>query len=210
MKRAMWMSAVALLAIAVTVGGTFALFTAQTNAANSTITAGKLCITSERDNSDPIPGPMFYVTAEQGKTPGGVLGEIPTGLWAPGDSHRRTLIVRNPDSCSTMGAWLTSVKANLVSGDVMLADKLWVEIRTDHTHATPPGDEIVAKGYLSEFLAGNVPINFPDSHKIDLNLNSYRFLHFTISMPIDTGNAYQGKGLVVDFVVNSEQKPHNP
>lgn len=210
MKRAMWLLAAVLAAIAVAAGGTFALFTASTSPADATYTAGTLCITNERDNGDPIPGPMFYVTAAQGQTPGGIPGDLPTGLWAPGDSHRRTLIVRNPTSCSSMGAWLTSVRANLASGDAALADKLWVEIRTDHNHAVPPGDEIVAQGWLSQFLAGNVPILFPDGHKINLGLSSYRFLHFTISMPLDTGNAYQGLGLVVDFEVNAEQMPNNP
>lgn len=210
MKRAMWMAAVVLLAIAVAAGGTFALFSASTNTTSNTYTAGTLCLASRRDNSDPVPGPMFYITPTQGATPTGVPGIRATGLWAPGDSVRRSLIIDNPGNCSSMNAWLKTVHAVLQSGDAALAEHLWVEVRTDHVHATPSGDDKIAEGWLSDFLNGQVPLLFPDSHKVEMMLGSTVFLHFSISMPLNTGNEMQGKSLVVQFEVNAEQMKNNP
>lgn len=210
MKRVWMIAAAVLLTTLLATAGTLALFNAAADPATSTITAGRLCLTSRRDNSDPVPGPMFYVTTAEGETPSGVPGTHPTGYWAPGDTHRRTLIVDNPDTCSDMGAWLTHVTANLQAGsDVMLADKLWVEVRTDHEHGT--NDDIIASGWMSQFLApGGKTILFPDNHKIPLPLPSTRFIHFTVTMPLDTNNDYQGKSLVVDFAVHAVQQPNNP
>ena len=206
MKRAWLIAAIVLLTATLATGATFALFTAATDTTQSTITAGTLCLTSKRDNSDPVPGPMFYVTAAQGATPSGTPGRRPTGLWVPGDTHRSTLILDNPSSCSTMDGWLTDVGATLQSGDPTLADKLWVEVRTDLTS----DDTVVANGWLSEFLTEGITMAYQNGNKVPIVLDSTTFLHFTVSMPLDTNNDYEGLNLVVTFEVTAEQQPHNP
>jgi predicted ribosomally synthesized peptide with SipW-like signal peptide len=197
----------AVTVVALGVGTTFALFSASATS-NNNFTAGKLCITADRNDGDPVPGPMFYITPAQGQTPGGILGTLPTGLWAPGDTNTRTLTVTNPTSCSTMDAWLTSVQATMHPGGYLpMADKLWVKVYT------PQGggpDVLVAQGPMSTFLAGPVPIQYPDTSKIPLYLSSNRHMKFEVHFDINADNSYQDKTLVVDFTVNSVQMPHNP
>jgi hypothetical protein len=107
-----------------------------------------------------------------------------------------------------MNAWLTSVSATLHPGGYLpMTDKLWVEIYT------PQGggpDVKVAEGWLSTFLAGPVPIKYPDNSKIPVFLSGNRHMKFKVHFDISADNSYQNKTVVVDFTVNSEQMPHNP
>lgn len=207
MNKKLFLLGSALATVALGVGTTFALFSANVSS-NNDFVAGKLCITADRNDGDPVPGPMFYITPAQGQTPGGILGTLPTGLWAPGDTNTRTLTVSNPASCSTMGAYLTSISATMHPGGYLpMADKLMVEIYT------PQGggpDVMVAQAPLSTFLAGPVPIIYPDNSKIPVALTANRHMKFKVHFDINADNSYQDKTLVVDFTVNSEQMPHNP
>lgn len=198
-------------ASAIGMGATWALFSDSVGIEDGDFTAGTLCLTSDRNDGDPVPGPMFYITPSQGQTPSGTLGTLPTGLWAPGDTNTRTLTVSNPTSCSSMNAWLTSVRANLspdfVDQYAPLADKLQVVVKT------PKGggpDEIVATAPLSTFLAGPVAIQYPDGSKIPVHLSSNRHMKFEVHFDLNADNSYQDKTLVVDFTVNAEQMPNNP
>jgi len=208
-KKQLILASSAVLAVALGVGTTLALFSDSTSSTNN-FTAGTLCITSERNDGDPVPGPMFYVTPAQGATPPpvSVPGTLPTGLWAPGDEHTRTLTVHNPNSCSTMSAWLTTIEASMHPGGYLpMANKLWVEIWT------PQGggpDVKVGEGWLSTFLAGPVPILYPDTTQIPLFLSSNRHMKFKVRFDISADNSYQGQSLVIDFKVNSVQMPNNP
>ncbi len=208
MKRTFWLALAAVLAtMTLAVGTTLALFT-DTVRNDTDFTAGTLCLHADRNDSDPVPGPMFYVTAQQGQTPGGQLGTLPTGFWAPGDVHNRTLIVSNPTACSTMGAWLETVWAETTLADVSLAEKLMVEITT--SRAGLPGDFVVAQGTLKQFLDGAIPLRYPDTTRIPLPLNSIRFLHFKVTLDLSLDNSYQGKELKVDFKINGVQSNNNP
>jgi len=142
---------------AVSIGGTLALFS-DAKSATGDFAAGTLCITSERNDGDTTPGPMFYITAEQGQTPDGLLGTLPTGVWAPGDSVTRTLNVYNPRSCSTMDAWLTAVSARLTEGIpnqyVQMADELTVVISTPYGEGSNAPTVTVAEAPLRDFLDG--------------------------------------------------------
>lgn len=206
MKKQLLLAGSGLLAAALGIGTTLALFS-DTAASTNDFTAGSLCITAERNDGDPVPGPMFYVTAAQGQTPGGIPGTLPTGVWAPGDSHTRTLTVYNPTSCSTMGAYLTTVQAAMHAGGYApMADKLWVEIWTPQA-----GTKVkVAEGWLSTFMAGPVPVIYPDSSKIPVHLSANRHMEFRVNFDLSADNSYQGKTLVVDFTVDAEQMPNNP
>jgi predicted ribosomally synthesized peptide with SipW-like signal peptide len=208
MNKKLLLASSAILAVALGVGTTLALFS-DTTASTNTFTAGTLCLTSERNDGDTVPGPMFYITPAQGATPPplNLPGTLPTGLWAPGDEHTRTLTVFNPTSCSSMNAWLTSVQATMHPGGYLpMANKLWVEVYTPQV-----GPEVkVGEGWLSDFFAGPVPIKYPDNSKIPLNLTSNRHMKFKVKFSLDADNSYQGKTLVVDFMVNAVQMPNNP
>lgn len=205
-KLLLAVSAVTLTA-SIGAGATFALFSDSTNNDANTITAGTLCLTSNRNDGDTTPGPMFYVTPDQGKTPAGLEGKRPTDYWAPGDTHTRTLNVYNPTSCSTMDAWLTHVEAEFVEGFGELANVLTVKVST-------PMDggplTVVAEAPLSEFLAGPVKIEYPDGSKIPIWLTGERQMTFDVTFDRNAGNEYQGKTLVINFKVHGEQMKHNP
>ncbi|MBP2017183.1 putative ribosomally synthesized peptide with SipW-like signal peptide [Symbiobacterium terraclitae] len=210
-KLLLTMGAAAAIA-AVSAGGTLALFT-DSKSASADFVAGTLCLDSERNDGDTVPGPMFYITAEQGRTTSGAPGLLPTGVWAPGDSHTRTLTVYNgnrPECKTSMDAWLTAVEARLTEGIadqyVALASQLNVVVKT------PQGggpDVVVAEAPLSDFLAGPVTILYPDGDKIPLAYPSNRHMKFEVAFDRDAGNEYQGKTLVVDFVVHAEQQRNN-
>lgn len=207
MKKKLWlMIGGGLMATLIGLGTTLALFSDMRHS-YSIFTAGTLCIDAQRNDGEPIPGPMFYVTAAQGATPGGIPGQNPTGLWAPGDFHQRTLTVSNPDSCSSMNAWLETVQASLQPGsDAILAEKLYVEVTTPQQ-----GVEVkVAEGWLSDFLAGPKPLLYPDGTRVPLYLTSNRHMKFKVTFDLTANNDYQGKTLVVDFTVHAVQMTNNP
>lgn len=207
MKKRLWLALSVLSIMAVGVGTTFAIFSASVST-NSTFTAGSLCITSERNDGDPVPGPMFYVTSAQGQTPLGIPGTLPTGVWAPGDTHVRTLTIYNPISCSTMNAWIDTVQASMHPGGYLpMADKLWVELFTPQAGGP---DVKIGEGWMSQFLAGPVPVSYPGGGRIPLFLSSNRHMKFRVHFDIGADNSYQDKTLVIDFTVNGSQMPNNP
>ncbi|MFZ5649993.1 MAG: hypothetical protein ACOY4I_03945 [Bacillota bacterium] len=194
-------------------GSTLALFSAQSQLLdNNIMTSARLVITSDRDDGDTIPGPMFYVNQQQGESQGGAPAQYPTGLWAPGDSQVRNLIVRNMRSDgSTLNAWLKRVTVTLNQGsDIDLADKLYVVITTSKPPYPPQNDFVIARGTLREFMAGKELLYEVDNSKVPQVLDSIRYLKFTVTFDRDAGNAYQGKNLVANFAVTAEQMIHNP
>lgn len=206
-KRLLILLSSAVAISAVSIGSTLALFTDQARVGDPEFTAGTFCFTAERNDSDPVPGPMFYITAEQGSTPGGQLGIHPTGLWAPGDTRTRTLTLYNPRDCSSMDGWLTGVSAELAKGsDARLAEVLWVEVETPFE-----GDHIkVGEGRLSDLLDGAIELKYPNGTKIPVILGTNRHMKFRVRFDLEAGNKYQGKTLVVHFKVHGEQAPSNP
>lgn len=145
---------VALFAISIG-GATFALFTDSATNAPNTFRAGTVDIDSYRDGFDTIPGPMFYTNEIEGATPTdpSYPGLKPTGLWAPGDSHVRSLIVYNK---GTLDAVLDQVKANTVRDDQLLREHMDVAIykilpkftEGGATFTPIPGDDTFDKSVL--------------------------------------------------------------
>lgn len=200
----------AVVAISVfTAGGTLALLTSSTNSPDAEYSSSALVIASDRDDGDTFPGPMFYVTAAQGQTPSGVDGAYPTGLWAPGDTNERTLIIKNyTANGSTMDAWLESVQASLQAGSYSpLADKLNVVVSSRDFQGIK---RVVARGTLSQFMNGPVALAFPNGSRVPSNLNSDRYLFFEVTFDPSADNTYQDKSLVADFSVTAMQKRNNP
>jgi hypothetical protein len=208
MKSKVLLSSLAVLLVGAFSTATFALFSAGRSATQS-FTAGSVCISAKRDNGQPVPGPMFYVTQAQGATPGGTLPPNGwTGEWAPGDHHTRTLIVEN--QCN-LDAWLKSIKAQVTAGDASLAGALQVDVTASNSPGGP--EEPVASGTLATFLAGNVnivPNGNPANRLIAWAPGGTVYLNFKVTMPLATGNAFQGKSLVATFTVNAEQNKNNP
>lgn len=206
MKKLWLIIAAVAAASAVGFGATLALFSDSTSSTN-TFTAGTLCLDSERDDGDTVPGPMFYVTATQGQTPAGDPGIYPTGVWAPGDEHTRTLTVYNGKSCPSMNAWLTSVQAAPHAGGYLpMADKLWVELYTPQLGV----DVKIGEGWMSDFFAAPVPVAYPGGAKVPLFKSSNRHMKFKVKFDLTADNSYQDKTLIVDFTVNAVQMPNNP
>lgn len=220
----------ALTAVAVGVGATFALFS-DTKTSTNTVTAGRLCLESQRDAFDNVPGPMFYMTGAQGHngtdpgryplmevsptSPPGYVPPTPGG-WAPGDSVTRTLTVFNGNmTCHSLDAKLTHITAQLHPGSyVPLADKMRVTVRAQ----SPGGGMVqVAQAYLNQFLTpGGVPIAYPGPLPITMpGYNGVGFppnlqMDFDVSFDLDTPNAYQNQSMVVNFIVHGEQLANNP
>jgi hypothetical protein len=197
MKR-IWILAVAFVVMAAVAAGglTLALFTAQGSNAENEYVAGTLNIEAHRDMGDGIPGPMFYIESASGGTD---PNDHPTGLWAPGDEHRRILQVENLGS---LDAKLTHLRASLQSGSMYLAEKLDVRVTTD-----PAGANVVAAGKLSDFIdADQAFIGGPIEALVGDVIN----LHFWVSFPLDADNSYQGLSTVVTFTAYAEQLKNNP
>jgi predicted ribosomally synthesized peptide with SipW-like signal peptide len=123
-KLVLIISVVVLAAFAIG-GTTYALFTDTASVGKKTFMTGTLDIDTNRAGLDTIPGPMFYTNPIEGKALDGSPGLKPTGLWAPGDLHIRTLVVQNRGS---LDAVLDSVKAELVSDPTDMAADLNVKI----------------------------------------------------------------------------------
>lgn len=196
---------------ALSVGTTLALFS-DSESGSGEFVAGNVCITAERNDGDTVPGPMFYIKNEEdGATPDGLSGIHETGLWAPGDSHTRTLTVNNPRECSTMDVYLTEVSARLTEGItdqyVEMADVLHVVVTARRDGVDIP----VASGKLSDFLTKPVLMAYPpDGDKVLLKLTGNMHMTFTVTFDPNAGNDYQDKTLVVDFIVHAEQVKNNP
>lgn len=126
-KLALIISVVVLAALAIG-GTTYALFTDDAINKNNTFVAGTVDIDSYRGGADYIPGPMFYTTPEEGASPQDPVnfkGIKPTGLWAPGDMHIRSLVVYNKGS---LDAVLNQVKADISGDDSNIAEEMHVTI----------------------------------------------------------------------------------
>lgn len=182
--------------------GTYAYFNAHSSAA-SQFTAGEIKIEANRDSSDPVDGPMFYTTADDGKVltgpNAGMLGKYPDGFLKPGfESKPKTLVITNK---GTITPYLTKISAQYILGDLLLADVLEVDVYRSIDAFTPP--VLLYTGTLNALLSG--PQNL--LQKIDVpGLGTQETLIFKVRFPEtnEAQNAYQGKELKVKFLVHAE------
>lgn len=161
------------------------------------LAGGTLAVTIER-GGDSNPGPLFYGTPTEGKTPDGRPGLLPMGLLAPGDTIHRTLVIRNT---GTLDALITAASAALTDGSQRLANKLQVVVTTDAAGAQP-----LVWGPLSEFIKGP---QFLAAGAIELKQGAALTLHVWVTLPLDTDNEYQGLRSVISFGIHAEQRRNN-
>lgn len=191
-----------LMTIGLAVGGTYALFASVTKVQTNTIQTGTICISSQRMTGQAVPGPMFYVTAEQGAaTVNGTTypGTYPTGLWWPGRTQIRRLVVRN----DCMAAKLTGVSAVLTAGDPELAEDVTVAIDAENMESYEW--EEVARVPLKDLLSSPVQL----SRALQLEELGIQDLRFRITLNRSAGNRWQGETLEVTFTVIAEQARNN-
>lgn len=232
LRRSLLLTAAsAVLMVSLGVGATLALFTDATDSQTNTFTAGRLCLESQRNTGDTVPGPMFYMLASQGHTgsepgrypmaelspnsPGDFVPETPGG-WAPGDSAIRTLTVYNGSmDCRSLEARLTHVTASLQAGSYApLANKMKVTVYAQSVG----GLKQIAQAYLSDFLDPNgVEIRYPAPSLQHPTLPAFTgmmpsnlHMEFKVEFDLDTPNEYQDKDMIVDFTVHGEQVKNNP
>lgn len=204
MKRKMWLvmgAAVALMSFGI--AGSLALFTDTADSSLNSIVAGEVCIVSDRNDGDSTPGPMFYIDNDtDGRTYNDAWPGIhETGLWAPGDSHKRTMTVTNGPGC--LPAYLESVQLTMQPGsDAVLADKMYVKVFTP----VSGNDVLVAEGPMNTFLAGPVLLRNPNGSRLALGFGGNRHLHYEVSFDLAADDTYENKEMLVTFSVNAIQQ----
>jgi len=181
-------------------GLTYALFGASADPAETEVKAGTVELYGYRDQSDTIDGPMFYITAAgDGMSTKGVPGRYPSGYWAPGDTVKRVLALRNTGS---LDAKLKTLSAS-ISGDEALARALDVKICSTTTCSAA----VYFSGTLWDLAQNPQPLSGP----VEMTKNGpTKLLHFVVTLPTSAGNELQGKSVEADFTVYAEQLRNNP
>jgi len=205
MRMNMTLALGTLVAVAIgTSAATLALFADQAGGEQE-FEAGTLVLYGYRDFSDTVDGPMFYTTPEEGVSTGGLNGRRPTGLWAPGDSWKRALILRNDGSLEVK---LTGLGADLESGSLDMAEKLTYVVSTDLN-----GTEKVTEGNLADLIASDVafstPLTITANPTASPGFRPRKQLYFHVTLPLEADNSLQGEELKVQFTVSAEQAKNN-
>lgn len=214
-KLALLLSLVLLCAISVG-GVTYAYFTSFAVNNGNTFTTGTVEINIKRDNSDYVPGPMFYSsisdTNSKHKFPYDAPGELPAG-WAPGDQLRRNLIIESEGS---IDAKLTNISVNIpasyvasggntisgvTSGDAYngYLDNMYVTVKDTFKPDTVLVNNIPLRGFLSP---GGYTL--PTAYSLGCG-GSESDLEFTVYLSKDADNSIQGKNIIVDFNLTATQ-----
>lgn len=152
--------------------------------------AGTLRLSVERQAPDSPFGPLFYTTAAEGMGTNGLPGQLPTGLWAPGDHVTRHLTVRNE---GTLPVQLAGVAVVNLTGNE-LAEVLQLRIYQ--------GTELLTWGTAREMaklprLFVSRPVKLEPGESITLTVEA--------SLALSVGNPYQGKEVRFDLQVLGEQ-----
>lgn len=217
MSKKLLLAAVAVMLVSLLVGGaTFALFTDSATNSGNTFAAGRVDISSLRNQGDTVPGPMFYTTPAQGRTTNPENpedGMLPTGLWAPGDSHMRQLDVYNLGSLAIK---LTKIKADVDPASSIqpgspayteFANKMNIKVELSGNA------KVLYNGPLAGLLGGWVDIAPGDIVTLAAsNSHGVPNAHLTFTAVLDksAGNVLQGTNPIFSFSVWAEQLKNNP
>lgn len=204
MKKKYLLASSVVLSLSLLTGvGTYAFFNAQTSTTNNNFTSGTIAISSHRDSSDPIDGPLFYTTEDLGAVTSGdntgLKGKYPDEIIKPGfESKFKTLVISNEGSINPK---LTGVSAEYVEGDRDLADALTAKIYRVNELGTPPTE--LWSGSLTSLLNGTESFN--TNINID-GVGTIETLAFKVLFPDNNApqNQYQGKSLKIHFHVYAD------
>ena len=221
MRRRKIISVFLVLTVALGAGyATYASFTSGAAAVSPTMRAGTVNVSVERDQGDAIPGPMFYTTPAEGtqEVDPYLPGINPTGLWYPGKSETRAMIVRNTGSLPfrIYGLSATITDPTPLDGmdDTRLREALIVQVSVV---PFPGGLPLpLWEGPLAALTAGGVvpvgppapppplppPPPFPGT--LLMPTSSVPLL-YRVTMPLGAGNDYQGLRGIVGFSVHVRQ-----
>jgi hypothetical protein len=133
--------------------------------------------------------PMFYTNPGEGAHPGPPEGRLPTGVWAPGDTWERTLVVRNVDP--DFQVRLDGIEVQ-ISGELALADWYSVDVRD-------AAGRSFFTGSLSEMAAHMVAI----TQELVLNPGEREAFTFTVHLDINTDQRLQGQTVRADLLIHS-------
>lgn len=207
------------LVMALVGGATFALFTGSDSNEVKTFSAGTVEINIQR-NDDPVPGPMFYTTLEEGMGSdtqnGNRAPKFPTGEWAPGDKHVRGMTVLNTGSLTVK---LDRIGAKITGDTDFLNDAAAVKEFKDNlmvkVEAKISEDQyklMCNEKPLSAFLApGGVEADLfkPVIAGREGNNITTQHLRWTCTLSTNAGDPLQGKKPVVSFYLTAEQADNN-
>lgn len=189
-------------------GATFAAWHTTGTLTGNVVNAKTLLVAIGRDNGDSDPGPMFYTNDSQGGT-GDVTGYNATGLWYPGKSISRNMIIKNTNT--DMKIAVSNIKFSLYN------------LQDDLNDAADAYDEFIDKmnfkieyfnnsnqlvelthGKLSEFMGNGKAINVLNSPSIAKNAGQQVFV-YTATLDQSAGNVIKGITPQIDFVVSVSQ-----
>ena len=216
-KKLLVITMVFALVMALVGGATFALFTSSDSNEAKTFTAGTVDIDIQRNTGEPVPGPMFYSTLEEGMGAPWQTGysapKYPIGPWAPGDSHKREMTVKNvgslPVKIAWIGAKITGDEAFLNNSAAVaeFSNNLIVRVEsqngvTSKMCEVPLSSLLAPGGYKAEFM----PVIGP---KVEDNVPT-QHINWICTLSSNAGNQLQGKKPVVSFYLIAEQAQNNP
>ena len=204
--------AAVIIVASVGAGVTLAIFTDQDYNTENMFSAGTVDIAADRNLGDPIPGPMFYTTVEQGTLPGGEDAFNPTGVWWPGRTEIRNLDVRNMGSLQVrinrVSAQITSINgvAPQPPLSTSFAENMYVKIYV----AGFPNTKILYEGSLANLLTIQDCIHKPVIAPFTGLYPPMVQLVYQVTMIPEAGNDLQGIVPIVNFSVYAEQTKNNP
>lgn len=186
--------------VSIAMGTAAGIFLALTSgivpAGASGLEVSHVVVVSWRGSGDAVPpdaqlsgwqAPIFYTAPEEGAEPGGLPGLLPTGVWAPGDTRRRSLVVRNVDPQYAIR--LEGVRATL-TGDLDLAASY-------HLRVMDGAGALLFDGSLREYAAE--PRSF--ASPVPLGRGEAGHLEFEVTLDRQTVQRLQGRTVKVDFTV---------
>lgn len=172
----------------------------------ATVGAGLFSLAVFTD-SDTVAGTWTAGTvAIDATTPGTEIWEVDSVM--PGDSGSQTVNVENTGTAELRYSMTTSATN---ADDKGLRDQLQLTVKEGTCPSTgaSTGTEVVAAGPLGSAAFGN-PSETNGTGDRTVAAGDNEDLCFEWSLPLDTGNSYQGASTTATFTFGAEQTANNP